>query len=70
MATINGLPYYEIHFNADGTLDTTVGAGDGGLRSAASGGGIADLFVPARDRQLGSEDRRASLIAVSRVRSL
>jgi hypothetical protein len=34
------------------------------IEDAVGGGGIADLFVPARDRQLGSEDGRARLIAI------
>jgi hypothetical protein len=45
MTTINGLAYYEIDFNADGTLNTTTGNGDGGLAAAVSAGGISDLFV-------------------------
>ncbi|WP_429427302.1 serine/threonine protein kinase [Nocardia sp. GAS34] len=44
MTDINGLPYYEIDFNADGTLNTQTGTGDGGL-AAAVAGGITDLFV-------------------------
>jgi hypothetical protein len=44
MATINGMPYYEIDFNADGSLNTT-GGGDGGLPAAVAQGGISDLFV-------------------------
>jgi hypothetical protein len=34
------------------------------VEDAVSGGGIADLFVPARHRQLGGEDGRAGLIAI------
>ena len=45
MTTINGLAYFEIDFNADGTLNTTTGNGDGGLVAAVSAGGISDLFV-------------------------
>ena len=37
---------------------------DQAVQDAVGGGGIADLFVPTRDRQLGSEHRRASLIAI------
>jgi hypothetical protein len=44
MATINGMPYYEINFNADGSLNTT-GGGDGGLPATVAEGGISDLFV-------------------------
>src|SRR3954467_13477622 len=40
MSTINGLPYYEVVFTEDGSLDT-----DGGLRAAATVRGISDLFV-------------------------
>jgi hypothetical protein len=42
---INGLAYYEVDFNADGTLNTANGAGDGGLPAAVAAGGIKDLFV-------------------------
>ncbi|MFZ3302485.1 MAG: serine/threonine protein kinase, partial [Mycobacterium sp.] len=41
----NGLTYYEVDFNSDGTLDTAGGAGDGGLPAAVAAGGINDLFV-------------------------
>jgi hypothetical protein len=58
MATINGLPYYEINFNAEGTLNTTVGTGDGGLRAAASGGGITDLFVLSHGWNSGVDSAR------------
>jgi hypothetical protein len=45
MTDIEGLRYYEVDFNADGTLDTTTGSGDGGLPAAVNAGGITDLFV-------------------------
>jgi hypothetical protein len=45
MTDINGLAYYEVDFNADGTLNTTGGGGDGGLPAAVAAGGITDLFV-------------------------
>jgi hypothetical protein len=45
MTTINGLPYYELDFNADGTLNDVAGHGDGGLPAAVAAGGITDLFV-------------------------
>jgi len=45
MTTIKGLPYYEVDFNADGTLNTSTGNGDGGLPAAVAAGGISDLFV-------------------------
>jgi hypothetical protein len=41
-----------------------MGVVDQAVQDAIGGGGIADLLVPTRDRQLGSEDRRASLIAI------
>ena len=34
------------------------------VEDAVSDGGIADLLVPARDRQLGSEDGGTSLVAI------
>ena len=45
MTDINGLAYYEVDFNADGTLNTATGGGDGGLPAAVAKGGITDLFV-------------------------
>ncbi|QZA08734.1 serine/threonine protein kinase [Mycolicibacter heraklionensis] len=45
MTTINGLPYYELDFNADGSLNSEAGHGDGGLPAAVAAGGIADLFI-------------------------
>jgi hypothetical protein len=45
MTDIGGLAYYEVDFNADGTLDNTTGGGDGGLPAAVAAGGITDLFV-------------------------
>ena len=45
MSDINGLAYYEVDFNSDGTLDTAGGGGDGGLGAAVTAGGISDLFV-------------------------
>ena len=45
MTDINGLAYYEVDFNADGTFDTTTGSGDGGLPTAIAAGGVTDLFV-------------------------
>jgi hypothetical protein len=43
MTTINGLPYYEVVFTADGQPDPTTGAD--ALRAAVSAGGLTDLFV-------------------------
>jgi hypothetical protein len=45
MTAINGLAYYEVDFNADGTLNTASGGGDGGLPAAVAAGGITNLFV-------------------------
>ncbi len=45
MTNINGLAYYEVDFNADGTPNTATGSGDGGLPAAVANGGITDLFV-------------------------
>jgi hypothetical protein len=45
MTDINGLRYQEVDFNADGTLDTIGGGGDGGLPAAVAAGGITALFV-------------------------
>jgi hypothetical protein len=42
---INGLAYYEVDFNADGSLNTATGDGAGGLPAAVAAGGITDLFV-------------------------
>ena len=41
MATqIGGLNYYELDFNADGTLSS-----DGGLPAAVQAGGVQDVFL-------------------------
>src|ERR1035441_3254785 len=45
------------HFDAVGVVNQTV-------QDAIGDGGIADLLVPARDRQLGSKDGGTSLIAI------
>ena len=56
-ATINGLPYYEIDFNADGSLDTSAG-GDGGVPSAVSAGAITDLFILVHGWNNGTDSAR------------
>jgi hypothetical protein len=56
--TINGLTYYEIDFNADGSLNTATGGGDGGLRAAVAAGGIKDLFVLSHGWNNGVESAR------------
>lgn len=43
MTTINGLPYYEVVFDAAGQLDPP--SGDGDIRDAVKVGGITDVFV-------------------------
>ena len=40
MTDIAGLAYYELDFNADGTLSS-----DGGLPAAVQAGGIQDVYV-------------------------
>jgi hypothetical protein len=55
---IQGLSYYEVDFNADGTLDTATGGGDGGLPAAVAGGGITDLFVFAHGWNNGVDSAR------------
>ena len=41
-----------------------MGVVDQTVEDAVGDGGIADLLVPARDRQLRSEDGRANLVAI------
>jgi len=65
---INGLRYFEVDFNADGSLNTTTGNGDGGLAAAvsnqvpgaapAAGPPIADLFVFAHGWNNGVDSAR------------
>lgn len=45
MASLVELPYYEVVFNADGTLNTTDHQEHPGLRAAVAAGGITDVFV-------------------------
>ena len=45
MTTIDGLPYYEVGFTADGSLNSATGAGEGGLTAAVAAGGVTDVFV-------------------------
>ena len=40
MTEIAGLTYYELDFNADGTLSS-----DGGLPAAVQAGGIQDVYL-------------------------
>lgn len=58
MTDISGLPYYELHFNSDGSLDTSTGPADGGLSAAVSAGGIADLFVLSHGWNSGVDSAR------------
>jgi hypothetical protein len=45
MASLVELPYYEVVFNADGTLNTTDHQEHPGLSAAVAAGGITDVFV-------------------------
>src|SRR6516165_1707680 len=58
MTDINGLPYYEVDFNADGSLNTATGGGDGGLPAAVAAGGITDLFVLSHGWNSGVDSAR------------
>jgi hypothetical protein len=58
MTTIKGLRYYEVDFNADGSVNTTGGGGDGGLPEAVAAGGITDLFVLAHGWNNGVDSAR------------
>jgi hypothetical protein len=55
---IQGLTYYEVDFNADGTLNTATGAGNGGLPAGVATGGITDLFVLAHGWNNGVDSAR------------
>ena len=55
MATqIAGLNYYELDFNADGTLGS-----DGGLPAAVQAGGIRDVFVMSHGWNAGVDSARS-----------
>src|SRR5215472_15046820 len=55
MATqIAGLNYYELDFNADGTLSS-----DGGLPAAVQAGGIRDVFVLSHGWNNGVDSARS-----------
>jgi hypothetical protein len=45
MTSLTELPYYELVFNADGTLNTTDHQEHPGLQAAVAAGGITDVFV-------------------------
>jgi hypothetical protein len=45
MASLTEMPYYEVVFNADGTLNTTDHQEHPGLQAAVAAGGITDVFV-------------------------
>ena len=64
MTDINGLPYYEVDFNADGSLNTADGGGDGGLPAAVAAGGIADIFVLSHGWNNGVKSARDLYIAM------
>jgi hypothetical protein len=61
---INGLAYYEVDFNADGSLNTANGGGDGGLPAAVAGGGISDLFVLSHGWNDGVDSARDLYVAM------
>jgi hypothetical protein len=58
MTDTAGLPYYEVDFNADGSLNTASGGGDGGLPAAVEAGEITDLFVFAHGWNNGVDSAR------------
>lgn len=58
MTAVAELPYHEIYFNADGSLDTTADPADGGLRTAVGAGGITDLFVLSHGWNSGVDSAR------------
>jgi hypothetical protein len=59
---INGLAYYEVDFNADGSLNTA--NGDGGLPAAVAAGGITDLFVLSHGWNNGVDSARDLYVAM------
>jgi hypothetical protein len=61
---IDGLAYYEVDFNADGSLNTANGDGDGGLPAAVANGGIADLFVLSHGWNSGVDSARDLYVAM------
>ena len=64
MTDINGLAYYEVDFNADGSLNTANGGGDGGLPAAVAGGAISDLFVLSHGWNDGVDSARDLYVAM------
>ena len=62
MTDINGLAYYEVDFNADGSLNTQ--NGDGGLPAAVAAGGITDLFVLSHGWNNGVDSARDLYVAM------
>ena len=64
MNDINGLAYYEVDFNADGSLNTANGGGDGGLPAAVAAGGITDLFVLSHGWNNGVDSARDLYVAM------
>ena len=62
MTDINGLAYYEVDFNADGSLNTE--NGDGGLPAAVAAGGITDLFVLSHGWNNGVDSARDLYVAM------
>ena len=64
MTDISGLPYYEVDFNADGSLNTANGGGDGRLPAAVAAGGIADIFVLSHGWNNGVNSARDLYVAM------
>src|ERR1700761_1931346 len=64
MTDVNGLAYYEVDFNADGSLNTANGGGDGGLPAAVAAGGITDLFVLSHGWNNGVDSARDLYVAM------
>jgi hypothetical protein len=61
---VNGLAYYEVDFNTDGSLNTANGGGDGGLPAAVAAGGITDLFVLSHGWNNGVNSARDLYVAM------
>src|SRR5246127_2884537 len=64
MTDINGLAYYEVDFNADGSLNKANRGGDGGLPAAVAAGGITDLFVLSHGWNNGVDSARDLYVAM------
>jgi hypothetical protein len=58
MASLDELPYYEVVFTADGTLNTADHKEHPGLQAAVAAGGITDVFVFSHGWNNGVESAR------------